>query len=44
MFAMGCDRLPGIRRHELFAKNRTTGVDVPVALAQELRELGGAVK
>jgi delta1-piperideine-2-carboxylate reductase len=39
MLGMGCERLPGTRRHELLEKSRTTGVNVPVALVQELREL-----
>jgi LDH2 family malate/lactate/ureidoglycolate dehydrogenase len=42
MLNMGCERLPGVRRHELLARNKMTGVDVPAALVKELRELSGS--
>lgn len=41
MFAMGCERLPGLRRRELLEKNRTTGVDVPEGLVIEIERLAG---
>jgi delta1-piperideine-2-carboxylate reductase len=41
MLAMGCERLPGFRRHEKFDANKTKGVDVPLALVREIRALAG---
>ncbi len=39
MFAMGCERLPGLRRRELQEQSKVAGVDVPAALVREVENL-----
>lgn len=39
MIAMGCERLPGLRRRELQEQARTAGVEIPAALVRELQGL-----